>query len=450
MVMRGNPDKFVDDNTPPPKSSGLVQTSGARLASQNAATRGSVTDWRQPPSQGSAQHQANLSSWDSYFDPRVLDGSQRAIALLRQFRYRTAPWLEAGDPEARFGVTLMQLAQEHEHIHTLVVELASSHLHSRFDGTRVDHATAQLSDGPQQLALVAVALKNLTERLCAEPAAWRHAGFQHSFANRELLDTDEPLRTLLRQQSRIGLAAAILTSTAPAPDSSIYLLHQISNTERNHTQSSAYDWILHHLTACLHLVFALPAASPEAIHVSPGSPDTFVSTGAPADWHNLWMRIQAWYDSQPVEMQSLVDIGSIERSQIDPLSSASFPIHLYSSAMAVQAATFYHISALLLLRHKPRLLHIPGRRQQFASPNWHARAIAGIVTSNEFPEQWDPIVISSLLYMARDATHAAQHRAILECLEKISHLTNIPLDNDAKQLQSQWAAASLGDSSLSR
>lgn len=142
-------------------------------------------------------------------------------------------------------------------------------------------------------------------------------------------------------------------------------------------------------------------------------------------------------------MQSLVDVGSIEMSQIDPMNLASFPIHLYSSAIAVQAATFYHMTALLLLQHKPRLLNIPGRRQHLTSPNWHARAIAGIATSNEFTEQWDPIVIASLLYIARDITHSAQQQTILECLGAISVQTGIPLEEEAEQLRAQWSAASL-------
>lgn len=173
-------------------------------------------------------------------------------------------------------------------------------------------------------------------------------------------------------------------------------------------------------------------------------------SGAPTDWQTLWLRIQSWYDARPVEFQSLVDVGSIERSQIDPMNTASFPIHLFSSAIAVQAAIFYHITALLLLHHKPRLLTIPGRRQHLTSANWHARAIAGIVTSNEFPEQWDPIVIASTLHIAKDITHSAQQQAMLACLQNITSQAGIPLGEEEQQLRAIWAAANLVESSLSR
>lgn len=232
------------------------------------------------------------------------------------------------------------------------------------------------------------------------------------------------------------MAASISTSTAPATGLSFYLIQQPPSFEVKNTSLLTYNWILHHLTACLHYAF------------EPSS--TSLSGRAPSDWHDLWSQVQSWYDSRPVEMQSLVDIGSIERSQIDPLNTASFPIHLYSSAIAVQAAIFYHITALLLVQHKPRLLNIPGRRQHFTSPNWHARAIAGIVTSNEFSEQWDPIVIASLLYIARDITYSAQQNYILDSFETISAVTGISLEDETKQLRSLWATASLVEDYVAR
>lgn len=245
------------------------------------------------------------------------------------------------------------------------------------------------------------------------------------------------------------LAASILTSTPPSTNADFYLVqHPVS--ERSLIFFPVYNWTLYHLTSCLHFVFRASSASPEAARASPGSPEALSIAGAPPNWHTLWLRTQAWYDTRPMEMQSLVDVGSIEMSQIDPMNSASFPIHLYSSAIAVQAATFYHITALLLLHHKPRLLNVPGRRQHLTSPNWHARAIAGIATSNEFPEQWDPIVIASLLYIAKDITHFAQQHAILQCFRNIAAQTGILLEEEAEQLRAQWAAASLVESTQTR
>ncbi|KAM3434431.1 hypothetical protein NHJ13734_006001 [Beauveria thailandica] len=366
--------------------------------------------WQQPASQPATNSPAAISSWDSYFDTKLPEVSQRDIALLRQFRYRTAPWLEAGDPNSRFGVVMMRMAQEHELIRVLITQLASSHLLGRFNKPHTQEAQTRLDACPE-LEPVADALIHLTETLSAGPLAWRKFRFQHGTCT----NIEEPLRTLMQQLSRI-----------------------------------AYNWALYHLTSCLHFVYRSNAASTKAARACSSSPGAVLIFEDPTDWQTLWLRIQAWYDARPVGFQSLVDVGSIERSQIDPMNAASFPIHLFSSAIAVQAATFYHITALLLLHHKPRLFSIPGRRQHLTSANWHARAIAGIITSNEFPEQWDPIVIASALHIAKDITHSAQQQAMLACFQKITSQAGIPLGEEAQQLRARWAAANLVESSLSR
>ncbi|KAM3487107.1 hypothetical protein MY3957_009598 [Beauveria namnaoensis] len=435
---------FIDEKP----SSADVQPSSedCNVASARQPPRCSVR-WQQPASQPASQPATNspaaISSWDSYFDTELPEVSQRDIALLRQFRYRTAPWLEAGDPNSKFGVAMMRMAQEHELIRILLTELASSHLLGRFSKSHTQEAQTRLKACPE-LEYVADALIHLTETLCAGPLAWRQFRFQHGTCTA----VEEPLRTLIQQLSRI--AASILTTTPPETESSFCLLRPEPGSEGNSVLLSAYNWALYHLTSCLHFVYRSSAASTEAARASSSSPGAVLMPGAPPDWQTLWLRIQSWYDARPVEFQSLVDVGSIERSQIDPMNAASFPIHLFSSAIAVQAATFYHTTALLLLQHKPRLLSIPGRRQHLTSANWHARAIAGIITSNEFPEQWDPVVIASALHIAKDITHSAQQQAMLACLQNITFQAGIPLGEEEQQLRAIWAAANLVESSLSR
>lgn len=246
------------------------------------------------------------------------------------------------------------------------------------------------------------------------------------------------------------MAASILTSAQPATYASFYLPQDLPASVINSALRTSYDWALHNLTQCLHYIFSPSIASSESAFSSPGSPEVFSVNTANTSWHTLWIGCQPWYDSRPLEMQRLVDVGSLEMSQIDPSNLASFPIQLYTNAAAVQAAIFYHTTALLLLEHKPRLLSIPGRRYHFTSRSWHVRAIAGIATSNTFPEQWDPIVIASLLYTARDITHVAQQDALLECFQQISNHTGIPLDDEVEKLQTHWAAACLVENSLIR
>ncbi|XWX00504.1 hypothetical protein V2A60_008524 [Cordyceps javanica] len=434
---------FVNEKGPPASASPDPEPRRAECAKESPQSR---VSWQLPTSQPAKYHHAAPATWESYFETALPEPFQREIALLRQFRYRTAPWLEAGEPDSRFAVALMHMAREHALIQTLIVQLASSHLHQTADGTQLREVRAQLSNVAPDLRLVADALINLAETLCTGPRGWKRFQFHLGPLGR----TEEPLKTLVHQQSRIDLAASILTKTPPSTDSNFYLVQHNLMSKGDSTPSAAYNWALHHLTACLHFVFQPIAASQDTVRASPGSPDAFAKSVSPTDWLSLWLGTQAWYDARPIEILSLVDVGSIEMGRIDPTNAAAFPIHLYSSALAVQAATFYHIAALLLLQHKPRLLNIPDRRQHLTSTNWHVRAIAGIATSNEFLEQWDPIVIASVLYVANNITHAAQQHTILELFSIITSQAGISLDDEAVQLRAKWAAASLVESPVYR
>lgn len=137
-------------------------------------------------------------------------------------------------------------------------------------------------------------------------------------------------------------------------------------------------------------------------------------------------------------MRPILDIGNIEAGQIDTRADASFPIQLYTNALAIQANVMYHITSLLLLVKKPRLLKLSGYQLYSTSQSWHVQNIAGIACTNDFAEQWDPILIATLLYIARDMTHPSQQNALRTCFQKVKASTGLKLDQELAELQSQW------------
>jgi hypothetical protein len=160
-----------------------------------------------------------------------------------------------------------------------------------------------------------------------------------------------------------------------------------------------------------------------------------------SQWTFLWTDCQKWYNDRPVDAQQIVDVRGGEADQIDPDHASSFPILIFTTPMALVANAVYHITSLLLLTHKPRLLKsLPGPRC-FTSHIWHAQSIAGIVTSNDSPEQWDPILVSSLLLIAREMTHESQQAVLLERLRRITAATGINLEQETAELQSAWRIA---------
>lgn len=160
-----------------------------------------------------------------------------------------------------------------------------------------------------------------------------------------------------------------------------------------------------------------------------------------SQWTFLWTDCQKWYNERPVDAQQIVDVRGGEADQIDASHTSSFPILIYTTPMALVANAVHHLTALLLLTHKPRLLKsLPGPRC-FTSHIWHAQSIAGIAASNDSPEQWDPILVAGLLLIARDMTHESQQRVLLECLTRVTATTGINLERETEALQSIWSIA---------
>lgn len=136
-----------------------------------------------------------------------------------------------------------------------------------------------------------------------------------------------------------------------------------------------------------------------------------------------------------------MDIRGNEADQIDPDHDSSFPILIYTTPMALVANAVYHTISVLLLTHKPRLLKsLPGPRS-VTSHIWHAQCIAGMAASNDSPEQWDPVLVASLLLIASEMTHESQQTVILERLARVTATTGIKLDRERETLQAAWDLA---------
>ncbi|KAJ5232870.1 hypothetical protein N7468_005826 [Penicillium chermesinum] len=231
---------------------------------------------------------------------------------------------------------------------------------------------------------------------------------------------------------RIDLAASIAVEQAPIMPFSSFVqrdgspVHSHQNISTTNSVKHAYRHILCLLAHALSLLYGVSDVTP---------PDLAVQ------WTYLWTDCQKWYNERPTDTQQIVDFRGSEADQIDPDHNSSFPILIYTTPMALAANVVYHTMSLLLLTHKPRLLKsLPGPRC-FTSHIWHAQSIAGIATSNDSPYQWDPIMVSSILLIARDMTHESQQLSLMGRLQKISAVTGINLVDEMRMLQRTWDVA---------
>ncbi|KAL2697471.1 hypothetical protein AAEP93_011375 [Penicillium crustosum] len=380
--------------------------------------------------------------------------------LLRHFRYHVGPWIDTGDPELPFGLQVLLLSRTNRALQAAVLALAAAQRLLVATPTSKDLESSQQfrKEAEESLTLeydlaryAGHALLMLQDALPAGPQQWRSLlipRIEHisNFASRAV--GEEVGDALFWLYFRFDLAGSISSSKPPLmPFPSLLrrdgtLLHHTQSTLPQ-TVNSVYKHILCLLGHCLTLTHGdREMPSPHTVT----SPDltafpSLRQSHSLSQWTFLWSDCQKWYNERPVNVQQIVDIRGGEADQIDPDHDSSFPILIFTTPMALVANAVYHMISLLLLTHKPRLLKsLPGPRS-VTSHIWHAQSIAGIATSNDSPEQWDPILVASLLTIAKEMTHESQQAVLLERFSRITATTGIKLDRETNALQEAWNLA---------
>ncbi|KAK1250731.1 hypothetical protein MKX07_005286 [Trichoderma sp. CBMAI-0711] len=369
------------------------------------------------------------SEWKDYFSITHAAAVKNETATLLHFRYNLAPWVEAGDIGSSFGTEVMLLAQKRRSIMAAISSAASSQM-----------AGSNAANGGSIMARRAP-----DPSFDVEEPWWRRLSFfqcdESTRNHNSFLAAEEPLETLLRFHARIDLAASLLTDQPPLTSLAFITSREPVDRALSPSTKSIYNACLAQLASCLQLLNgnSVTSKSPPFYTsttqeiLSPGAGSLFSSK-----WSSLWSNCQQWYHSRPVEMQPILEIRSVEAGQIDADNDSSFPIPVYTSSIALQCNIVYHISSRLLLQRKPRLLRLSSRQRHLSSLSWHAQQIAGTATRNDFAEQWDPILIAGLLWVARDMTHPSQQESLISCFRQISSATGIKLDEEIQTLRAKW------------
>lgn len=426
------------------------------------------TSLHQPPR---AFNQGVNLSLLAQISPRstTLLSSNHETDLLRHFRYHIGPWIDVGDPDCALGIQVLLLSRTNRPLQAAILALSASqrpliavpsHIEDldsslRFRGEAEDSLDLE----SESIGHAGRALLLLQDLLPTGLQDWRNLLSPHI----------EPLGCLVHPAAleeelgegifwlhfRLDLASSILTAKQPLFPFRSYINRDGSPIQTPHPPlqprsiNQVYKHALSLLGHCLSLIYGGPDASPPQA----GSPSQFAAFPALqqshflSQWTFLWSDCQKWYNERPVDAQQIVDVRGGEADQIDPNHDSALPILIYTTPMALVANAVYHITSLLLLGHKPRLLKsLPGPRC-FTSHIWHAQSIAGIAASNESPEQWDPVLVASLLLIARDMTHQSQQAVLMRIFRKITATTGIKLDRETEALQSVWKIARFDEDS---
>jgi hypothetical protein len=153
-------------------------------------------------------------------------------------------------------------------------------------------------------------------------------------------------------------------------------------------------------------------------------------------WSNLWTTCTLWFQARPRVMEPILESPDENDHRGDP-----FPPDIFTAPTALLSNLVMHMSAIILLEHRPRLLaDVSGvsLSHRLKSRPWHLHKIARMLVGNQFREQWDPITIAALLFVAKEMSHASQQNAILACFQEVVRTTHIPMEKDVASLREGW------------
>ncbi|KAE8147164.1 hypothetical protein BDV25DRAFT_39163 [Aspergillus avenaceus] len=377
------------------------------------------------------------------------------IDLLRYFRYHLAPWIDGGDPECWFAIQTLLMAKVERALMAATLALALDR--SPSPDISITNRVAMLQEEARRnfcranddTRFLGETLLMVKDFLRCRPREWRSVLRSRPQINR-LPRHSSPEWHIYGQpwwliHFRFDLAACILALDAPllpcptlsSPDGYETCFAALSSELR--VAKGAYLRALTLLSRCL----SLPSGRTEASSTTPSRQGqlpvhSLVQTDYTSEWTALWMETLGWYHSRPVGFKPIVEVKGWDADGMDPGNIGSFPILIYTTALALIANVTYHITCSLLLTKKPRLYQTLGGPSRFSSRIWHAQAIAGIAVSNDFQEQWDPILIAALLTIAPEMTHPSQQTALLDQLNRIVKATGIQLTGEIVDLQSRW------------
>ncbi|KAH8700465.1 hypothetical protein BGW36DRAFT_425289 [Talaromyces proteolyticus] len=368
--------------------------------------------------------------------------------LLRHFRYNISPCMDVGDPGSSFGLNCMISARNNRPLLASILALAAYQRSLVVSaGADEDLADSRRFRSEAENSL-AVEENRFTRRLgytflimqdffSPGPSQWRKLSdyLLGSLADIIVQPTleDDFKEPLFWMAFKVDLAASVIFSQPPQTPSFSFVQNSQPQSVR-----SIYQRVHFLLGETLYLIFQGRDPSDCRLDVEQAELLESSQESRPLSrWTYLWTECQKWYKALPVQVQPILEIRGLDAKQIDPSTTSSFPVLIYTTPLALVANAIYHITSLLLLNYRPRYLKtLPGPRG-VTSPTWHSQSIAGIATSNESVGQWDPILIAGLLLIARGMTHKSQQLELLDQLRRITAITGISLEQEIESIKSK-------------
>ncbi|KAM0546687.1 hypothetical protein ACHAPJ_010724 [Fusarium lateritium] len=381
-----------------------------------------------PTQSGQQQAQFELSDKPhSDVFPNCLHTPQdRAVELLRHYRYNIAPWLDICDSDMTFGLLVPRIAMDSI---PLLDSLLSLSLTTLGDNVQLDFPDQTLLPDPNSsdIDMMRNALTftfiTLRRQFTSQPTSWlspsKSIGYET--INSASFQEHHPSVALAVSWMMLRLSVSVsLMNGSSVPIPSIVSYEASSPLNGVYRESLKYGREPVLLCAqVLNYCFGGDV---------PTSPDVIRPTAAQR-WKSLSEALQMWYTSRPRDFKPMLEIDDNEQL---------FPLVLFTNGAAVLANQLYHTSMLLLLQNRPRTLPKEHGRSVYLSPLWHSQRICGISLNNDTRTSWDFSLLASFYLAAKRMTYEPQQHAILRGIDRIGSLTGWNVNALSAQLVHEW------------
>ncbi|OAP64972.1 hypothetical protein AYL99_00944 [Fonsecaea erecta] len=369
-------------------------------------------------------------------DGLILPSQPNVLDILIYYRYNTAVQIDLGVGEEYFGVRVLHRAAHCLRVQRSILALAS--YQRAFSGSfhrpdeeiaSFEYATAAEEiceeTDEQEDILVSQSLLTLRSMIINSPHQWENdvQGICGALASVPTGEFEE----LWHLVARLCLAAGLMAKhTSPVVSLSfltrstvpIFAGQQISKKQQ-------LGQIMSILERTLPLSFSLNRHQ--------------LTRNVPvaAEWQSCWSNSQLWYATRSDDMQQILGVESPNGSHDDVgWTVLGFPTLIFSNACALVANMVYHLTSLLLLQYKPRLVKAMTDGGSSTSAQWHALRIIGMVSSSDSSSVWNPLVAAAVIRAAQSLSHPSQLRAVADLLRDAVKSSGMNLQEEIQRLES--------------
>ncbi|KAH7156874.1 hypothetical protein EDB81DRAFT_403247 [Dactylonectria macrodidyma] len=414
-------DNFAPTSAPPPASAPVTSQ-----ILENESYFGSSPNPRPDPSPGQLDA-ANKPSAGAFQNCAHLP-QDRAVQLLRHYRYNIAPWLDIGDASQTFGLLIPRIAMDSIPVLDSILALALTTLGEQVDLNFDDSCFVPPDlNGPSvdilHGALVS-AFMALRRHVVVAPTSWQSPSKNVGLG---LLDS----ALFQEHYPTVNLALSWMTlrlelSVGLMNGSSVSIPSVLSCNDSSPMSGMCRETLKYDREPILLCARVLNHCFG---HDLPTNPGMHLRPSAAQSWKSLSEALNMWYNNRPRDFKPMWEVEESEEL---------FPLILFTNGAAVLANQLYHTSMLLLLQSRPRTLPKEHGRSVLISPLWHAQRICAISLNNDNQASWDLSLLASLFFAAKRMTYEPQQHAILRGLDRIGSLTGWNVNALSAQLVQEW------------